>query len=186
MVVANHMAGRSVRETGMKQLFRKLTMIATSSLALAFATHAGSAFGQGSKELVGSWTLISAKVEQRGQIVEPFGSSPKGILTFDRNGRFSMVVTRSDLPKIASNNRAAGTQEENKAVVQGSIAYFGTYSVREPDRLFVVHVEGSTFPNWVGTDQKRIFSIAGDELKYTNSDRSSGEGTALVIWKRLK
>jgi hypothetical protein len=157
-----------------------------SPLALAFVAPASDAYGQAAKELVGSWTLISAKVEQGGQMVEPFGASPKGALMFDRNGRFSIVINRSDLPKIASNNRMAGTEEENKAIVHGSIAYFGTYTVSEIDRLFIVHVEGGTFPNWVGTDQKRIFNVTGDDLKYTNSNRSAGAGTALVIWKRLK
>jgi hypothetical protein len=80
----------------------------------------------------------------------------------------------------------AGTPEENAAIVQGIIAYFGTYSVSVEDHLVTVHVEGSTFPNWVGTDQKRLFTIIGDELRYTNLNRSSGEGTALVVWKRAK
>jgi ABC-type uncharacterized transport system substrate-binding protein len=41
------------------------------------------------------------------------------------------MVVRSDLPKFGSNNRMSGTPEENKAIVQGSIAYFGTYSIDE-------------------------------------------------------
>ena len=40
----------------------------------------------------------------------------------DANGRFSVIVTRSDLPKLESNNREAGTTEENKAIVQESLA----------------------------------------------------------------
>jgi hypothetical protein len=79
-----------------------------------------------------------------------------------------------------------GTSEENKAVVQGSIAYFGTYNVDEDGHMFIVHIGGSTYPNWVGTDQKRIFAITGDELKYTNANRSAGAGVALVLWKRAK
>jgi hypothetical protein len=46
-----------------------------------------------------------------------------------------------------------GTAEENKAMVQGGIAYFGTYSV--VDKVIVEKVEGSTWPNWTGTEQKR-------------------------------
>jgi Lipocalin-like domain len=170
----------------MKQ-FCTLTMT-TMSLAALFALSfpAGGAFGQAAKELLGSWTLISVTVNQGGDKIEPFGPNPKGTMTFDGNGRFSIVVVRSDLPKFSSNNREMGTPDENKAVVQGSIAYFGTYSVSEEDREFIVHVEGSTFSNWVGTDQKRVFAITGDELKYTNSNRSGGAGTALVVWKRAK
>ena len=45
---------------------------------------------------------------------------------------------------------AAGGSEENKAVVQGSIATFGTYSFAGTDLL--IKVEHSTFPNWIGAD----------------------------------
>jgi hypothetical protein len=154
-------------------------------VALTLA-RAPSGLAEGSKDPVGSWMLVSVKVEQRGQILEPFGPAPKGSLMFDRNGRYSLVIARSDLPKIASNNRSTGTPEEDEAIVKGSIASFGTYSVSETDRIIIMHVEGSTFPNWAGTDQKRIFSVTGDELKYTNSARSNGTGTALVIWKRVR
>ena len=135
------------------------------------------------RQLVGSWALVSGG--QANPNVEPFGADD-GFAIFQSNGRFTLTLIRGNLPIFASNNRAEGTGDENKAIVQGSIAYFGTYSVSEIDRLFIVHVEGGTFPNWVGTDQKRIFSITGDELKYTNSNRSAGAGTALVRWKRLK
>jgi hypothetical protein len=44
--------------------------------------------------------------------------------------RISMIIARSDL-KFASNNRHVGTPEENKAFVEGRIAYFGTYSAKQ-------------------------------------------------------
>ncbi len=54
--------------------------------------------------------------------------------------------------------------------MQGSIAYFGTYSVSETDKTITTHIESSTFPNWIGTDQKRFFTLSGDELKWTSPD----------------
>ena len=78
-----------------------------------------------------------------------------------------------------------GTPDENKATMQGSLAYFGTYSVNETDKSYTVQVEGSTFPNWTGTAQKRAFSISGDELTFINAAGSSG-GTNEVKWKRVK
>ena len=155
-------------------------------LLLLFCFSAADAYGQTAKELVGSWTLISVTVNREGEKTEPFGPNPKGTMTFDSGGRFSIIVIRSDLPKFASNNREKGTSEENNAVAQGSIAYFGTYNVDEDGHMFIVHVGASTYPNLVGTDQKRIFAITGDELKYTNSNRSAGAGVALVIWRRAK
>jgi hypothetical protein len=43
---------------------------------------------------------------------------------------------------------------------------------------------GSTWPSWTGTDQKRNFSLAGDELKW--SLPASVGGTAEVVLKRTK
>ena len=51
--------------------------------------------------------------------------------------------------------------------MQGSIAYFGTYSVSETDKVITFHLEGSTFPNWKGADQKRFIKLSGDELTWT-------------------
>ena len=113
--------------------FRKLTITRIVLLAIGFSLPASDGLAQGSKELVGAWTLVSITVNQGGQKNEPFGPAPKGSLIFERNGRFSITVTRSDLPKFGSSSRVAGTLEENAAIVQGSIAYFGTYSVGVED-----------------------------------------------------
>jgi len=56
----------------------------------------------------------------------------------------------------------------------------------ETDKTVATHVEGGTFPNWIGTDQKRPFTIFGDELKWTTPTTSLGSGTALDVWKRAK
>ena len=78
---------------------------------------------QTAKDLVGTWTLVSITLEQDGKKTEMYGANPQGQVIFDPNGRFSIVLIRSDVPKFASTNREAGTSEENKAAVQGSIAY---------------------------------------------------------------
>jgi hypothetical protein len=135
--------------------------------------------------ILGVWTLVSVTVDRDGNKSQPFGTNPKGLLIFEKDGHFSLVAMRSDLPKTASNNRMTATPTENREIVRGSTAFFGTYTVSDPDRMFSLHIEGATFPNWIGTDQKRIFTITGDQLRYTNSSRSGGEGTSLVVWKRL-
>ena len=83
----------------------------------------------------------------------PYGPNPKGTMMVDANGRFSITVVRSDLPRFASDNRMTGTPEENMAIVQGCIAYFGTYSIDEATHVITVNVEGSTFPNFDGGTQ---------------------------------
>ena len=71
-------------------------------------------------------------------------------------------------------------------MVAGSIAYFGTYSINETDKVLTANVEGSTYPNLIGTDQKRIItSLTSDELRFTNPRTLTGV-TLEFVWKRAK
>jgi hypothetical protein len=166
-------------------MYRRNILSLCPIVALGLSLMPGSAFAQTAKDLVGTWKPVSVTVTgPDGCKTEPFGPNPNSILTFDANGRFVLVNTRPDLPKFASNNRMQGTAEENKAIVQGSIAYFGTYSV--VDKVIIEKVEGGTWPNWVGTEQKRpITSLTGDEMKLSTPAASIG-GTAENTYKRIK
>jgi Lipocalin-like domain len=141
------------------------------------------------KDVVGTWTLVSITLEQDGKKTDFYGPNPQGQIMYDANGHFSIIITRSDLPKFAANNRETGTPEENKAIVQGSIAYFGTYTVSETDKTISAHIESCTFPNWNGIDRKTAFTMSGDELRTTvisGPSTSIGTGTAHLVWKRAK
>ena len=162
------------------------SVLAASALIFEVFLPRGGAAAQTAKELVGIWTLVAVTLEQDGKKTNMYGVNPQGQAIFAPNGRFSIMFIRSDFPKFASANRQAGTSEENKAAVNGSITYFGTYSVSETDRAIMYHLEGSTFPNWRGVDQKRLFKLSGDELTLTNPTPSTGSGTGYSVWRRVK
>jgi hypothetical protein len=164
---------------------RRSVLSLCAMTAFGLTLMPGSAFAQTAKDLVGTWKPVSTIVTgPDGRKSEPFGPNPNSILVFDANGRFVLVNTRPDLPKFASNNRMQGTAEENKAIVQGSIAYFGTYSV--VDKVINHKVEGSTWPSWIGTDQKRTITFfTGDDLTLANPAASVG-GTGETAYKRIK
>ena len=145
-------------------------LVPLAALAISFAVPT---FAQQAKDLVGTWTLVSITLEKDGEKTDFYGPKAQGQMMFDPNGHFSQIITGSDLPKFASNNRQAGTPEENKAVVQGSIAFFGTYSVSEADHTLNFHIEGSTFPNWNGSDRTRPIKLSEDELSYSTPPTSS-------------
>jgi hypothetical protein len=157
--------------------------IASGAVVIVSALHPAIAAAQTAKDLVGTWSLVSETYEQNGKTIQPYGIHPKGFEVFGSNGRFAVIIVNPDLPKFASNNRVAGTAEENKAVVQGSLAYFGTYTVDPAEKTWSVQIEGSTFPNWIGSSQKRSIAIAGDELTVTNPKASAGLA-ATIVWKR--
>jgi hypothetical protein len=126
--------------------------------------------GVSQDRLVGTWTYESIVVERTGGTkIAPFGSDPKGFITFSADGRYSLQLIRSDIPKIASKDRLSGTAEENRAVAQGVLSQFGTYSLHEAEGTLTLHVETSSFPNENGTYQERIItSISDDKLQWTN------------------
>src|SRR5438046_3101688 len=88
--------------------------------ALGLLITAGHAVAQTAKDLVGTWTLVSA---------DAFGQNPKGVVIFSADGHMAAVLMRADLPRYASNNRGQGTAAEHKATIEGMISYFGKYSL---------------------------------------------------------
>jgi Lipocalin-like domain len=159
-------------------------MVALMLLGVALPTFAQSAQDQ----LVGTWKLVSMYIEgPDGSRFDPFGANPTGLLIMDRNGRISVQFIGSDLPKFASNDRLEGTPEENKAVQQGILSYFGTYSASDADHSVNIHIESSSFPNLKGSDQKRFLTLTENEMKWINPTVSSGPGfTGQTVWKRAE
>ena len=139
------------------------------------------------QQIQGSWILVSVyNVQQDGKKIDIYGTNPRGSMILTPDGRFSIILMRASLPKFASNSRVKGTAQENQAVVQGSSALFGSYSVAsEADKMVNLLIEGSTFPNWDGEVQKRVMTVVGDEMRVTIPTAMVG-GTSYVIWKRAK
>ena len=161
-----------------------LTMIA---LAPALPSTDGVAQQKTLKEqLVGGWTFVSSTTKLPDGSPS-FGSDPKGLLIFTVDGRYSNQIYRSDLPKFASKNRLQGTPDENKAVVQGSVSSFGTYTVDEANRTLTLRYEAASFPNLVGTQSIWSATIVGAEVTLSTSTSTAGTEVALeLVYKRAQ
>src|SRR5574340_1310133 len=123
-------------------------------------------------QILGTWIYVAVDlVRPDGARVPLYGTNPQRQASFDRNGRYILMTARAGQNRFVSSDRMEGTPEENKAVVQGTIAHFGSYTVDETNKTITFHIETSTFPNWNGTEQKRPFTIAGDQLTWR--DRKS-------------
>jgi hypothetical protein len=106
---------------------------------------------------------------------------------FSPTGRFSLILVRPDLPKIASEDPTKPTAEEAQAIVRGSIAYFGSYTVDEANKILSLQLDGTTLTNQLGIPQKRsIDSISADEMRYSNSTAVGGLGKIELAWKRTQ
>jgi hypothetical protein len=156
--------------------------------ALGLALLPGNAVSQQKSlkdQLVGMWTLVAeSETTSDGKKSEGFGPNPLGTYMFDANGHFTQMLMRADLPKF--DNRLQGTPEQNKAVVQGSVAFYGTYTVDEAAKVITVHIVGGSFAKFNGTDGKRVItSLTADELRFTNP-ATSGGSSADTVWRRAK
>ena len=139
------------------------------------------------EQLVGTWMIVSCEVVQpdgtKGPLVH--GRNPLGQFIFTDNGRFAFQVA-AELPKFASGDYRKTTPEENKTVVEGAMAYFGSYTASEADKTIAIHIERSSIPNLNGTDGKRVVtSLSVDEMNWTNPAPLGG-GSISCANKRAK
>jgi Lipocalin-like domain len=170
----------------MKRSLARTTLVAATLLVGMPQLWAQQMGADTAKQIVGVWKLVS-DVNTKDGVTKPglaFGPNPNGRFIFTSNGYYTTVNTNPSLPKFASGNRMQGTADENKAIVQGSIAHFGTYKVSPDGKVLTLKVEGGTWPAWTGSEQKRNLTIKGDEMKYTVA--ASIGGTSELVYKRVK
>jgi len=166
------------------------TITAVALLCVTVALASGSAIGQSQMvalpsgsaisqsqisqdRLVGTWAYESVVVERtNGTRVAPFGPDPKGFITLSADGRYSLQLIRPDIPKITSKDRLSGTAEENRAVAQGVVSQFGTYSVNE--------AEGTL--TGVGSFGRRARNILHEYYDAASRARDHQQCTFLLVW----
>ncbi len=149
-------------------------------------------FAQGGKEAFsGAWKLISFEmVGPNGQIREPYGKNPVGLIIYDPSGymsvQFMPAENRPKLPAIPGNAPPADLL--SAYLTYG--AYFGTYEVNEKEGFVVHHVLGNLNQNNVGKDQKRTYKISGNRISLmTPPAMAPDDGLMYVstlVWERMK
>jgi hypothetical protein len=123
--------------------------------------------------LVGTWRLLEVADKKgpdghfnpEGTWTFPYGKKPAGYFVYDATGHVSIHIMKTPAPApFSSGDDATPTSSELKAVYDGYVGYFGRYSVDEANGIVIHHVEGSLWPSFIGTDQKRPFELSGDRL----------------------
>jgi hypothetical protein len=160
-----------------------LALIATAAIALFWLPQDAAAQQKPLKDqIVGGWYLVSnVQTMPDGTTRDNYGANPKGINIFSPDGRFVVLFARNDLPKIAAGARPKATNDEARAIIAGSIGYFGTYSVDEGSKTISYRIEGTTFPNQAADQKRVITAISANELRYRNPSPTTGGQIEVVL-----
>jgi len=77
---------------------------------------------------------------------------------------------------------------KNPRIVLGYDSYFGTFDVNEAEGTITHHVEGSLFPEDLGKDFKRSFTVDGDTftLRFTSRAAEGFEVTRTLVFRRAR
>lgn len=147
------------------------------ALACGLAVPAASASAQSlADQIVGEWSLVSLVEDHGGKAEHPLGEKMHGSIILDKSGGFSTFLASDDRPKSASHPMVP---------VGPVIAYYGTYSV--DGNTLIYHVQGATYPNFEGTDQKGTITVKGDTLTSMRTiTGGAAPFTSTVAWKRVK
>jgi hypothetical protein len=107
-------------------------------------------------KIVGSWKVISYELEFQdgGAAQRPLGDRPNGYLQFGADRMTAYLE--------AAGRQGARSDEDRAAAYKSMMAYTGKYRV-EGD-TWTTMVDGAWNAEWVGTAQKRFFTLDGDRL----------------------
>ena len=156
------------------------TLSAIATLGLGLPPSSVAQQGSLREQLVGTWALVSCE-----PAAAAYCANPNGTLMLAPTGRYAQMIAAPGRPKTnaaagALANRADVTPDYYKAIAQGLVANFGTWSVNEADKTLTRKFEGALFPNVEGTEPKESISLTGDELKL------SGSAVGASVWRRVK
>ena len=135
--------------------------------------------------VVGTWRLVSCEGRSsEGDVSRPFGHAPVGFLIYGADGYMSVSLMRPGLPHFASGDRLRGSAEEVRLAREGFNAYCGTYEVDEARGTVVHHVAASDFPNYVGIDLVRRFTLEHGALALETPPvvRDGKTSTFRLVW----
>lgn len=132
---------------------------------------------------LGSWALISFEhVLPSGEVLRPFGDSPSGSILYQPDGHMSAQLSAGNPAKFANGDPDRASAEEATHAWRTYFGYWGSFKVIVEKRVVVHRVEGSSFPNWVGTEQVRHFRFEGADRLILDAQSSSGRYT--LTWRR--
>ncbi len=137
--------------------------------------------GQGDRRFAGNWRLVSfVNIDEKG--VPTPSRYTSGRIMYDAAGQMAAQLSFTGRPALS----APATEPERAAAYGSFLSYYGGYTVDDASGKVTHFVEGSTNPNWPGTDLIRYFEFvdSGNTLKLSIRN-ATGRTTGTLVWARI-
>ncbi len=136
---------------------------------------------------IGTWRLVSHEyVADNGDAISIYGPHPVGYLMYTDDGYMASAVMSCERPAEFQgiDRMLDATPEQQALAARTYMSYSGAYEI-DGDKV-IHHVQVALFPNQVGTDEVRYFTMRGNRLELrTTPFRLGGViRTGRVIWDR--
>lgn len=135
-------------------------------------------------QLIGSWRPVLWEwSDATGLVDSPLGEHPIGLLMYDDANKVSVQLMRPNQKHFADEDWRRATAEEKAIAWSAYFCYFGDYTIDEEAGTVTHFVEGSWFPNLVGTTQIRRCTLSGDQLSLV---AETPWGRVLLKWQKIR
>jgi Lipocalin-like domain len=168
---------------------RQRTLLICSAIAGAATLAALPVVGRSTEEarvrekLLGSWRLVTwEERDPSNHLSYPLGKDAVGQIQYTDDDRMSAQLVRPPPKRFASEDWRRAKTEEKSEAWGNYFGYFGTYSIDLKNNAVVHHIEGSWFPNLLGTDQIRHFRFEADRLIL---DADTEWGKVHIVWQKI-
>jgi len=150
-------------------------LAAAATFALAVAS-VPAAHASAPDDIVGTWRLVSFEDIDDGRIIRRFGAKPLGLFVYTADGHVIIQIANPDNPVCLAPGKKNGpgrkdetsvpacSHRQMRQLLDGSVAYWGTYSVDLVAGVITHRVESDIGNGYTGTDQRRPFVLTGDRL----------------------
>jgi hypothetical protein len=134
-----------------------------------------------SRDLVGTWTLVSTERLSGGS--PSAVANPRGLLIYDRAGHVLEIVTHGGRAPYTGGQP---TPAEAQVTLANYGGFWGGYRLDERAGRITFHPEGAVNPNLMGQDVVRSYEFRNDRLVVTTVSGEPGPpGGTRWAWERV-
>ncbi|MEP6643693.1 MAG: lipocalin-like domain-containing protein [Acidobacteriaceae bacterium] len=151
------------------------------------AAHSSTVDQEAHAPIIGAWELVSTEERMVDGSKRPYqdvGPNGKGYLMYTADGHMCAALMNPDRPAWGDINKP--TDQEKLRAMEGFSGYCGRYKIDTANHVIYHYPEVASDPNFVGTEQKRPYSIDGDLLTFSDKDTAPGVKSYSIGWKKTK